>query len=353
EAVALPSKASARTARNTQLILRNETGITDVIDPLGGSYYVENLTAELVRKASGIIHDIERAGGMRKALYGGGPKAAIEETAAARQARIDSKSTIIVGVNDFIAPDAGDIAVLTIDNEAVRHEQITRIASLKRNRDAAKVTQTLDALRNACQDSNAKLLPLCIEAARTRATTNEISQAMADVFDRYQTTQKAVQGVFSEAYEGLEFSELCERIKAFIAKHNAPPSIFVAKLGQDGHDRGAKVIASAYGDAGFDVHIGPLFQTPQEAAEMAIENKVHVIGVSSLAAAHNVLMPELMGALRNLGGDDIIVVCGGIIPPEDHKYLKQTGVKAIFGPGYAVTLSANDVLDLIEKALEI
>jgi methylmalonyl-CoA mutase len=350
EALALPTPASARIARNTQLILAEETGIPHVIDPLGGSYYVESLTQSLAAAAWTLIEEVEALGGMTKAVESGMPKLRIEESAARRQARIDRGDEVIVGVNKYRSDDAATVDILNIDNSKVRESQVARLHQIRRTRDAAQVTAALDAMTAAAQDGSGNLLALAIAATRARATVGEISDALETVFTRHRATIRSVAGVYGALYEGDEGYRRIQRdVETFAHHEGRRPRMLVVKLGQDGHDRGAKVIATAFADIGFDVDIGPLFQTPEEAARQAVENDVHVVGVSSQAAGHRTLVPELVAALRQQGADDILVVCGGVIPPQDYDFLLAAGVAAIYGPGTNIPLAASEILRLIEK----
>ncbi|PRY79718.1 methylmalonyl-CoA mutase [Yoonia maritima] len=350
EAIALPTEFSARIARNTQLILQEETGITNVVDPLAGSYYVENLTAQLADKAWALIEEVEEMGGMTKAVASGMPKLRIEETAARRQADIDRGTEVIVGVNKYRKNKEDPIDILDIDNNAVREGQVKRIAATKAARDAAAVDAALNELtRRTTEGGN--LLEAAVEAARARATVGEISMAMEKTFGRHRAEVKTLAGVYGAAYEGDEgFAEIQRSVEAFAEDEGRRPRMLVVKMGQDGHDRGAKVIATAFADIGFDVDVGPLFQTPAEAAQDAIDNDVHVIGISSQAAGHKTLAPQLVQALKDANADDIIVICGGVIPQQDYQFLYDNGVKAIFGPGTNIPKAAQDILSLIRDA---
>ncbi|MCH4549933.1 methylmalonyl-CoA mutase [Rhizobium changzhiense] len=349
EAIALPTEFSARIARNTQLILQHETGVTKVVDPLAGSYYVESLTKELADKAWALIEEVEALGGMTKAVNDGLPKWLIEEAAARRQAAVDKGEEVIVGVNRYRLDNEQPIDILEIDNSAVRKAQIRRIEETKRRRDGGAVRETLAALAEIAQNGNGNLLEAAIEAARARATVGEISDAMRDAFGDHAATPVVIKGVYGQAYENEpELAVLKTRMTEVTEAMGHRPKIMVAKLGQDGHDRGAKVIASAFGDIGFDVLAGPLFQTPEEAAGVALSEKVNVVGVSSLAAGHRTLLPQLIDRLREQGGGDIIVVCGGVIPRQDYEFLHEHGVAAVFGPGTNVLEAANSVLDLLQ-----
>jgi methylmalonyl-CoA mutase len=350
EAIALPTDHSARIARNTQLIIQEESGVTKVVDPLGGSYYVESLTAALIDEAQKILDEIEAIGGMTKAIESGMPKLRIEESAAKKQAAIDSGRDVIVGVNKYRLAKEDPLDVLDIDNTAVRDGQIARLQKIRATRDEAACLQTLAAITRACEDKKANLLGLCVEAARQRASVGEISDAMEKVFGRHRAEIKLVSGAYGSVVENdKDFTELKRRIEAFAAREGRRPRILIAKMGQDGHDRGAKVVATAYADVGFDVDMGPLFQTPEEAAKMAVENDVHVVGVSSLAAGHKTLVPQLAAELKKLGADDIAIVCGGVIPRQDYEALRQAGAARIFGPGTPITVSAGETLDAIEE----
>jgi methylmalonyl-CoA mutase len=349
EAIALPSDFAARIARNTQLILAEETGITHVIDPLGGSYYVEALTQSLANEAWKLIQEVEALGGMTKAVESGMPKLRIEESAARRQARIDRGDETIVGVNKYRLENEPPVDVREIDNTEVRRRQIERLEQVKRSRDPQRVQAALDALtRGASGDAN--LLELTIEATRARATVGEISDALETVFGRYRANIRTISGVYGGAYAGdAEFQAIRKEVEQFAQEEGRRPRILVAKLGQDGHDRGAKVIATAFADLGFDVDIGPLFQTPEEAAREAVENDVHVVGVSSQAAGHKTLVPQLVDALRAQGANEIVVVVGGVIPASDYDYLKQAGVAAVFGPGSNIPRAASEILSLVRQ----
>ncbi len=347
EAIALPTEFSARIARNTQLILQHETQVTRVVDPLGGSYYIEALTHSLAKAAKDIIDDVEAMGGMTKAVEAGIPKLRIEEAAARRQARIDRGEDVIVGVNKFRLENEPDVDVRDIDNAQVRARQIARLVDVKAKRDKTKVEAALAALTKGAQGTE-NLLALAVEAARARATVGEISAAMEKVFGRFHAEIRSISGVYGSAYDGDNaFSSLRGEIEAFAKEEGRRPRILVAKMGQDGHDRGAKVIATAFADLGFDVDIGPLFQTPEEVAKDAIDADVHVIGVSSQAAGHKSLVPQLIEALKKEKAGDILVVCGGVIPAQDYAFLERAGVAAIFGPGTNIPEAARKVLALI------
>ena len=347
EALGLPTEASARIARNTQLILAEETGIPHVVDPLGGSYYVEALTDALASKAWALIEEVEELGGMTKAVESGMPKLRIEESAARRQARVDRGEEVVVGVNKYRTANPEMVDILDVDNTRVREQQVARLAAVRANRDPEAVERALRRLTEGAAGSD-NLLTLCVAAARARATVGEISDAMEQVFSRHKAVVRSISGVYGAAYEGDEaFRRMQDDIAAFAAEEGRRPRMLVVKLGQDGHDRGAKVIATAFADIGFDVDVGPLFQTPAEAAAEAIENDVHVVGVSSQAAAHKTLVPELLAELRAAGGDDILVVCGGVIPPQDYAFLERAGVSAVFGPGTNIPVAAARILELL------
>ncbi len=346
EAIGLPTAFSARIARNTQLILQNETGITDTVDPLAGSYYVENLTAEMIEKADALITEIQEMGGMTIAVQEGLPKREIEKMATARQARIDSGAQVIVGVNKFTPEDDIAVDVLEIDNDAVREKQMAALQSIRERRDDDAVTAALAAISTAATTQTGNLLSLAIDAMRVRATVGEVSQILTDVFGRYSGKPEVVKNIYQEAYGG---GPAIDAVKASFQKFqdetSEVPKLYMAKLGQDGHDRGAKVIASAFGDFGIEVDVGTLFQTPEEAADTAIETGAHIIGVSSLAAGHKTLLPELVQHLKEKSAEDILVICGGIIPQQDYQFLLDAGVAAIFGPGTPVPDAACTTLD--------
>jgi methylmalonyl-CoA mutase len=350
EALALPTPFSARIARNTQLILQEETGITKVVDPLAGSYYVESLTASIAAHARSLIGEVEALGGMTKAVESGMPKLKIEESAALRQARIDRGEETIVGVNKYKVENPEKIDILDIDNTAVREAQVKRLKDVRAKRDETKCRETLEALTRAASGGNGNLLEISIEAMRARATVGEVSDALEKVYTRHRATIRSVTGIYGSAYDGDEgFAKIKADVAAFAAEEGRRPRMLVVKLGQDGHDRGAKVIATAFADIGFDVDVGPLFQTPDEAARQAVENDVHVIGVSSQAAGHKTLVPALIEALKGRKADDILVVCGGVIPPQDYDLLLQQGVAAIYGPGTNIPHAAAEVLGLIRR----
>ena len=349
EALGLPTDFSARIARNTQLVIHEETGIPKVVDPLGGSYYVEALTQALADRAWSIIEEVEELGGMTKAVESGMPKLRIEEAAARRQARVDRGEETIVGVNKYRTGERVLVDVRDIDNTKVREQQIGRLQRIRAGRDASVCQAALDRLREgAAGDGN--LLALCIEAARARATVGEMSDAMEAVFGRHKAQIRSISGVYGAAYEGDEtFGEVRDAVEAFASAEGRRPRILVAKMGQDGHDRGAKVVGTAFADLGFDVDFGPLFETPEEVARAAVENDVHVIGVSSQAAGHKTLVPQLIEELARLDAADILVVCGGVIPPQDHDFLHEAGVVAVFGPGTNIPAAASRVLQLISE----
>jgi methylmalonyl-CoA mutase len=352
EAIALPTEFSARIARNTQLILQHETGVTKVVDPLAGSYYVESLTSELAEKAWALIEEIEAMGGMVKAVASGLPKRLIEEAATRRQAAVDKGEEVIVGVNKYALETESTIETLAIDNAAVREAQIKKIARLKRLRDPLRVKNMLAALENVARSSEGNILKIAIEAARARATVGEISDALRNVFGDHVAMPAVTKDIYGQAYaREPEFQNMVSRIENFSAMRGGRPRILVAKLGQDGHDRGAKIIASAFGDIGFQVIVSPLFQAPHQIAELAISSRVHVVGVSSLAAAHMTLIPQLIQGLRAKDAGDIIVICGGVVPRKDHQFLLDQGVSAVFGPGTNVLSAAGAVLDLMEGKL--
>ena len=350
EAIALPSDFAARIARNTQLILQEETGVTRVIDPLAGSYYVESLTDQMAQEAWKIIEEVEAMGGMTKAVATGMPKLRIEESAAKRQAMIDRGDEVIVGVNKYRLDKEDAINIRDIDNVAVREAQVAKLTAIRASRDAAKVMAALEEITfRAGHGGN--LLEAAVDAARARATVGEISVAMETVFGRHRAEVKTLAGVYGAAYEGDAGFEAIQRdVEAFAAEEGRRPRMLVVKMGQDGHDRGAKVIATAFADIGFDVDVGPLFQTPEEAAQDAIDNDVHVIGISSQAAGHKTLAPKLIEALIAAGAGEILVICGGVIPQQDYDFLKAAGVKAIFGPGTNIPAAAKEILDLIRTA---
>ena len=346
EAIALPTPASSRVARNTQLILQHEAGITDTVDPLAGSYYVENLTSELIEKANALIEQVEAMGGMTKAVQSGFPKAEIEKVAARRQANIDSGAQVIVGVNKFQPDQKTDIDVLEIDNRAVREQQIAQLTEIKAKRDDDAVRQTLSALEAGAASGEGNLLALAVEAMRARATVGEVSGVLANVFDRYEAKSNLVTGVYKDQFGDDEiFKAIDTALGKFKSITNEAPRLYMAKLGQDGHDRGAKVIASAFHDMGMEVVVGQLFETPEEATESAIKEGAHIIGISTLAAGHKTLIPQLIENLRQKGAEDIMVICGGVIPEKDYEFLYEAGVSAIFGPGTNITKAALTTID--------
>jgi methylmalonyl-CoA mutase len=348
EAVGLPTDFSARIARNTQIIVQEESQICHVVDPLGGSYYVEALTDGIVREARKIIEEVEELGGMAKAIETGMPKMRIEESAARKQARIDQGLDVIVGVNKYRVQEDKKIDVLEV-SDSVREEQIAMLRGIKTKRDNGEVQRTLEAITNAAE-SGGNLLEACIPAVRARATVGEISDAMEKVFGRFTATTQCISGAYAAEYGDSElFASVRKRTDAFEKKEGRRPRILLTKMGQDGHDRGIKVIATAYADLGFDVDISPMFQTPEEAARMAVENDVHVVGASSLAAGHKTLIPQLVEELKKQGGEDILTVVGGVIPPGDYDYLYKAGVVGVFGPGTVVIESANKILNELEK----
>ncbi len=347
EAIALPTDFSARIARNTQLVLQEETGITHVVDPLGGSYYVEALTQELHDRALEIIARVDAEGGMAKAVAAGWPKAMIEEASAARAARVDRHEDVIVGVNKYTLPEQDELSILDVDNHAVRAGQLARIARVKASRDEAACRAALDALRQGAAGQG-NLLALAVDCARARATLGEISQALEDVFGRYGTTPTPVSGVYGGAYtDDRRWVALVDGVSAVARRQGRAPRMLVAKMGQDGHDRGANLVSSAFGDLGFEIVPGPLFQTPAEAAALALEKDVDVVGASSLAAGHKTLIPELIQHLRDAGRADIKVIVGGVIPAQDYGFLRDVGVQAIFGPGTNLVEAAGEVLRLL------
>ena len=347
EAIALPTEFAARIARNTQLILQEESGVTNVVDPLAGSYYVEKLTADLAEAAWQLIEEVDTMGGMTKAVASGMPKLRIEEAAAQRQANIDRGEQVIVGVNKYRLEEEDDIDILDIDNDAVREAQVARLQTIRESRNAARCDAALGEIsRRAAEGGN--LLEAAVEAARARATVGEISMAMEKVFGRHRAEVKTLAGVYGKAYEGdTEFEKIQSSVEQFAKEEGRRPRMLVVKMGQDGHDRGAKVIATAFADIGFDVDVGPLFQTPEEAAQDAIDNDVHVIGISSQAAGHKTLAPKLIEVLEARDAGDILVICGGVIPQQDYDFLKSAGVKAIFGPGTNIPAAAQEILELI------
>jgi len=352
EAIALPTDFSARIARNTQIFIQKETGITDFIDPTGGSYYIEKLTEELIEEAWKLIQEVEELGGMAKAIETGLPKMRIEEAAARKQARIDSGKDIIVGVNRYEVENNDQIEILDIDNTTVRASQIDRLNQLRANRDQAKVEASINNLKEAAASGTGNLLALAIDCAREGASLGEISDAMESAFGRYKATIRSISGIYSaEAMNDKDFEIAKELVEQFTKLEGRRPRIMIAKMGQDGHDRGAKVVATAYADIGFDVDIGPLFQTPEEAARQAIENDVHILGVSSLAAGHKTLVPQVIAELKKHGREDIMVVAGGVIPPGDYEFLQNAGVFGIYGPGTKIPKAAQELLRLLIQSV--
>ena len=350
EAIALPTDFSARIARNTQLILQEETGITHVVDPLAGSYYVESLTAELAEKAWALVEEVDALGGMTRAVGSGMPKLRIEESAARRQAAVDRGEEVIVGVNKYRLREQEPLDILDVDNVKVRDSQVARLERIRATRDAAAWEQAIAALEAAAR-SGGNLLAAAVEAARARATVGEISDAMEKVFGRHRAEVRTLAGVYGAAYEGdADFAAIQADVETFAEAEGRRPRMLVVKMGQDGHDRGAKVIATAFADIGFDVDVGPLFQTPEEAAQDAIDNDVHVVGISSQAAGHKTLAPKLIEALKAQGAGEILVICGGVIPQQDYAFLKDAGVSAIFGPGTNIPAAAREILGLIRDA---
>jgi methylmalonyl-CoA mutase len=348
EAIALPTDFSARIARNTQIYIQEETYITKEVDPWGGSYYVEALTNELVHKAWKHIEEIESLGGMAKAIETGIPKLRIEEAAARTQARIDSGKQTIVGINKYRLEKEDPIDILEIDNTAVRQQQVARLNDLKAHRDPAAVKAALDAITECVKTKQGNLLDLAVKAAAVRATLGEISDACEAVVGRYKAVIRTISGVYSsETKQDADYQLACALTAEFAKKHGRQPRIMIAKMGQDGHDRGAKVVATGYADCGFDVDMGPLFQTPAEAARQAVENDVNVLGVSSLAAGHKTLIPQVIEELKKLGREDITVIAGGVIPPQDYDFLYKQGVAAIFGPGSPVSKSAAEIVRIL------
>ncbi len=349
EAVALPTQSSARIARNTQLILQEEAGLTDVVDPLGGSYYIESLTASIATHAETLLKEIDEAGGMTKAVEAGLPKMRIEEAAAARQARIERGEQVVVGVNKYTPVNQNSIDTLEIDNTEVRSRQIERLSRVRTERNEHTCKQVLSLLTDAANTGAGNLLALSIEAMKARATVGEVSQALEDSFSRHRAVPQHITGVYKTVYGTDQvFMHIQKKVSAFSRSEGRQPRILVVKLGQDGHDRGAKVIATAFADIGFDVDIAPLFQTPEEAARQAVEADVHVVGVSTQAAGHKTLVPQLITALRDLMAPNIIVVCGGVIPAKDYDFLEMAGVAAIYGPGTNIPRAASEILDLIQ-----
>jgi len=354
EAISLPTETSARVARNTQIIIQQETDITHTVDPFGGSYAMERLTADLVTRAKEIIAEVNDLGGMAKAIGTGMPKRRIEESAARKQAGIDKGDIVIVGVNKYTLKNEDPVEIRDIDNTAVRESQIERLNAIKSTRDQLAVDRALAALTAATNDPSKNLLELAVNAARVRATIGEITTALETVWGRHQATHQMISGVYDHVYAGdPNYEALKRRIEAFAEREGRRPRILVVKMGQDGHDRGAKVVATAFADIGFDVDIGPLFSTPEEATKQAVENDVHVIGVSSLAAGHKTLIPKLIDLLKTEGAGDVIVIAGGVIPVQDHQFLLDAGVAAVFGPGTNIPLAAGKVLDAIESTRHV
>ena len=351
EAIALPTEFSARIARNTQLVIQEETGITKVVDPWGGSYMMESLTQDIADKAWELIQEVEEAGGMAKAIETGMPKLRIEEAAAKKQARIDRGEDIIVGVNKYTIEEEDEVDILQIDNDAVRESQLARLASIRDSRDEPAVEGILEDIYQCAVSGEGNLLALAIEATRRRATVGEISFAMEREFGRFNAQAQTVSGVYGSAFQEDEnWQGISKDIDDFVEQHGRRPRMLVCKMGQDGHDRGAKVVATAFADVGFDIDLSPMFSTPEEVARQAIENDVHVVGASSLAAGHKTLVPQLVEELRKQGADDIVVIAGGVIPKQDYEFLYNAGVKCIFGPGTPIPLCARDVLDAVNEA---
>lgn len=354
EAIALPTQFSSRIARNTQLIIQEETGITKVVDPWGGSYMMESLTNDIADKARELIKEVEDKGGMAKAIETGLPKLRIEESAAKKQARIDRGEDVIVGVNKYTLAEEDDVEILEIDNDAVRESQIKRLESIRASRDEAAVEDALEAIYQAAVTGKGNLLDLAVKATRLRASVGEISFAMEREFGRFNANAQTVSGVYGSAYQEDEnWMSISDDINNFVEKHGRRPRMLVCKMGQDGHDRGAKVIATAFADVGFDIDLSPMFSTPEEVAKQAIENDVHVVGVSSQAAGHKTLVPALIAELKKQGANDILIVTGGVIPKQDYDFLYKAGVIGIFGPGTKIPLAARDVLDSINKAYNV
>ncbi len=352
EAIALPTEFSSRIARNTQLIIQEETHITNVVDPWAGSYMMEKLTQDMMDAAWTIIEEVETIGGMTQAVDSGWAKLKIEAAAAQKQARIDSGKDVIVGVNKYKLAKEDPVDILQIDNVKVRDGQIERLKNIKAKRDAAQVQQALDALTSAAETGEGNLLDLAIKAVRLRATVGEVSDALEKIYGRHRADTQKVTGVYAAAYDSAEgWDQLKGEVNAFAEEQGRRPRVMIAKLGQDGHDRGAKVVATAFADLGFDVDIGPLFQTPEECARQAIENDVHAVGVSTLAAGHKTLVPAIIASLKEQGADDIVVFVGGVIPAQDYDFLYEAGVKGIYGPGTPIPASAKDVLEQIRKAV--
>jgi methylmalonyl-CoA mutase len=349
EAIALPTDFSARIARNTQLIIQHESAVTKVVDPLGGSYYIEALTASLVKHAEELIAEVNEIGGMTKAIEAGIPKQKIEESAARRQARVDRGEDVIVGVNKYQLKKEDPIDILDVDNAKVREAQLKRLAEVRSKRDEKACQLALDALTKAAQDKTGNLLELAVEAAKQRATVGEISSALEKIYGRYNAEVRTISGVYGAVYDADDsLKPIRDKAAEFAKNEGRRPRLLVAKMGQDGHDRGAKVIATAFADMGFDVDVGSLFATPEEVARQAVENDVHIVGVSSHAAGHKTLVPQLIDALKKAGRGDILVVCGGVIPAQDYEYLQKAGVAEVFGPGTNIPEAAIKVLSLVE-----
>jgi methylmalonyl-CoA mutase len=348
EAIALPTDFSARIARNTQIYIQEETNVCRSVDPWAGSYYVESLTHEITHKAWKLIEEVQELGGMAKAIETGLPKMRIEEAAARKQARIDSKKDTIVGINKYRLEKEDPIETLEVDNTAVRSSQLERLAELRANRNNEEVKVALDKITKACETGEGNLLELAVDAAQKRASLGEISDACENVFGRYKAVIRSISGVYSaESADDDRFKLACKMADDFAEMEGRRPRIMIAKMGQDGHDRGGKVVATGYADMGFDVDMGPLFQTPAESAKQAVENDVHILGVSSLAAGHKTLVPQVIEELKKLGREDIIVIVGGVIPPQDYDYLYKAGAAAIFGPGSVVTEAGIKLLEIL------
>jgi methylmalonyl-CoA mutase len=353
EAIALPSEHAAKIARNTQLFIQHETNITKTIDPWGGSIYVEKLTKDIAEKAWKLIEEVEELGGMTKAIESGLPKMRIEEAAAKRQAKIDSGREIIVGVNAYQSNNEEDIDVLDIDNEKVRIEQITRLEEIKASRNNNAVNKSLEEISNCARTGNGNILSLAIEAAKNRATLGEISMALEKEFGRYQATIRTISGVYSsELMNDDNYNKALNLAKEFEEIAGRRPRIMVAKMGQDGHDRGAKIVATSFADIGFDVDIGPLFQTPKEAARQAADSDVHILGISSLAAGHKTLVPEVINALKEIEREDIMIIVGGVVPKKDYEFLFKLGVAAVFGPGTNISIAAQEIIQTMLKGMQ-
>ena len=353
EALALPSEFSAAIARNTQIILREESGLANVVDPLAGSYYVESLTASMISEARKLIDEVETYGGMTKAVEVGMPKKRIEESAARRQARLDTSEDLIVGVNQFVADSKDEVDVLEVDNQAVRESQIERINRVRKQRDEKRCAAALEKLKQCAQAGEWGLLYHSIEAARQRATVGEITETLMEVYGQHRAVPQAITGVYrTEVRDSNEVDEIRQKVNTFVAEHRRRPRALIAKVGQDGHDRGAKVIATAYADFGFEVDIGALFQTPAEIVRQAVDNDVHLVGISTQAGGHKTLVPEIIEGLKNEGADNVVVICGGVVPPKDIRFLENAGVAAVYGPGTRILDTIPDVLGMIENSLE-